>query len=253
MPVLETWAASDTNGNLRTYLSMTAPSGIAAEDLQLLIVESSDTGDADEFTINSGTYPGWTKIDEIGDSNSLCHIAAFWKEYVSGSTAVTVDAASSDPILGWYLRISGADLTTPIHQNSFNLSSNYGTSKAIPGVTTTIDGCLCFYGIVVRGEDAAPLADGSGNFTLLDENSSGSGNPYPTGAFGEYDQTTAGSTGTHNITLQDSLTASYFQLAVAPLITGPDIDNISGVSGDTIVSVSGVTVEDIVSMSGVTL
>ena len=154
-PVLETgWVVSTTSGATASSLSHTAPTGISADDLLLIIVGSDDITDVVQFSINDTTYPGWTKLGEQGTATSDCHIGVFYKVAGGSEGNVTVDAVSADEMFGWYLRISGNATTTPINASAFG--SDGGSSHDIPSVTTDVNDCLLFYGLSFDGADGIP-------------------------------------------------------------------------------------------------
>jgi len=137
--VRESYVFSGTNGATASSLSLTAPSGNTVGELLVIAVMSDDTGPADEFSINSTNHPGWFKLDEAGStSNEGTHCAIFYKRCTAtetGAHSITVDAASSDEMMGWYCRFSGAsavgamfdtsetDVITKAPSTSFKLST----------------------------------------------------------------------------------------------------------------------------------
>jgi len=106
-PVIASWQDSDSAGSAVTSLTCTAPSGITAGDLLIILVGSDDSGDGPEFTINTGTYPGWIGFVESGSSSVDAHLGLFAKIATGSEGNVVVNAASSDEMQGMYYRITG--------------------------------------------------------------------------------------------------------------------------------------------------
>jgi len=216
VPIVEGFLVTDGGSGTRTSLTMNVPSGIAVGELLLVIVGSDDAGNGDELTINASTYPGWTKIGESGDASARAHIGAFWKEATSTSgNDVTVDAASSDEMFGWYLRISGTEVTDPINISNFpSQSTGDANSHVIPGITTTRDNTLGIYGLGFDGGDGDPFTVSGGSWVEQDEVDAGTTGNDASGAWGKQDNTPTGLTADATVGTNESDGAAYFQLAV---------------------------------------
>ena len=250
LPVIAAWAASDDGGSGSQTFTATAPSGIVAGNLLLILCMADAADDIDVMSINGTTYPGWTKVGESGDNLSDVHTAVWWKEAGGSEGDVVIDDDDTNNHVAWYMRITGADTTTPIHKSAQGQSSSDASSFNMASFTTTIDNCL---GVAIAGWNGADLTPhtmtGSG-WSETDEQAAGSSSTSCAGNFGEADLGTGGSKTGPTAGAAGSDGWAYFKLAIAP--GGPAIDNLSGVPGGDIVQISDVDVGDIDNMSGVT-
>ena len=220
-PVLETWLASDTAGATATNLDLTKPSGVVTGNLLIIIVGSDDATDTIQFSMADGA---WTKDGEAGGGDADAHIGMFWKISTGDETSTqAVTAASADEMYGWYLRLSGAHASTPIHASDYTGNDVPATSFDIAGVTTTVDECRIFYALGFDGADGDPFSISGTGFTETDEHESGTGANDAGGVFGEKDMgATQGATGTATVGTSISDGAASFQFAIAPPTAGPD-------------------------------
>jgi hypothetical protein len=212
-PVVEGFQATNGGSATSTNLVLDAPAGITPGELLLLIVGNDDNTATAQF----GTTPaGWNYIGEGGDNSADAHIGAFWRiaDGTEGPT-VTVVAQSADNWWGWYIRISGADTTTPINVNNFAQSTGNAGTHNIPQVTTTVDDCLAIYGLAFDGADGYPFSVAA-PWTEQDEQQAGTSNTEASGCWGTQDIPTAGGTGIAAVTASVSDGAAYFQLAIQP-------------------------------------
>jgi len=197
-----------------TSLTLNKPSGVESGDLLLLIVMNDDRS-ATAFSDNKN---GWSFLNTSGDASSQAHVAVFWKiaDGTEGPTE-TVTSAGSDEWMGYYLRITGADSTTPINANNFAQSSANSANHIIPAVTTTIDDCLVLYGLSFDGGDGYPFSVSGAGWSEEDEHQTGaSGSGDVSGCFGSKNLTSQGSSGSATVSCALSDGAAYFQLAIAP-------------------------------------
>lgn len=250
LPILADWTATSGGSGPLSSLSMAAAPNILSGNLLVIIIMNDEALNAATFSINAGTYPGWNKLDEIGNSTSACHIAVFYKIAGGSEGAVTVDTATSDEILGFYLRITGHDTTTPIHKNLFGAATTGANSHTALEVTTTIDDCLCLYGLSFDGGEGTPFGTTSSGWSQVDEGTAGTGFNDCSACFGKKDLASLGGSGDVVITCDVIDGAAWMQLAIAPA-PGPAIDNLSGVPGGDIVKISNVAIGNIVKMNGV--
>jgi hypothetical protein len=106
-PVLESFNSNtgDDNG-----FTVTKPSSVATDDLLLLFVTLEDT----TSTNGLPTPSGFTLLQWIGDSMRDAHAWVFYRiaDGTEGSS-VTISPPNRDEGAAWYLRVSGADTTTP--------------------------------------------------------------------------------------------------------------------------------------------
>jgi hypothetical protein len=143
VPVVEGFqATSDVTES--GSITLTAPTGITAGELLLIIVACDHFVDnTQQFTDN---VSGWSMIGQSGDGDTEgAWIAAYWRKAAAddeGDVTVTTQASTNNQILGWYIRISGAHTTFPITVSNFTRSSGDSSSHVIPGVTTAVDDTL---------------------------------------------------------------------------------------------------------------
>jgi len=212
VPVVEAFVASDSGGSAVTSLLMTAPSGITSGELLIIIIGNDDTGSADEFTT---TPAGWTKLDESGSTSADAHMGVFYKVASGSEGNVTINAASSDEMMGWYMRLSGADVNTPIQASSFNAAGD-SNSHAVTGVTTTVDDTLVFYGLIFDGGTGDPFSVSGTGWTESDEHASGTGSADVSGCFGTRSLASLGASGTATVSCDASSGAAFAQFAISP-------------------------------------
>lgn len=188
-PVVENWAVSDSGGSTVSSLSLTPPSGIVAGELLLAFVASDDSSDTTQFSTST---TGWTKlVENINGGTSDCHVGVFWKEAVGSDAAVVIDAASSDEMLGWYVRVSGANTTTPFDTYRTYSSTNGTTTRTFHVVESTDDAESI--GLAIMSFDGGDITlsnytSTDATLTQIDEHNSGtSGNDTMATLVGFYD------------------------------------------------------------------
>jgi hypothetical protein len=244
-PVLETWAMSKDTGAEATSITLTAPSGIQAGDLLIIICGSDDSSSVpDKMSINGTTYPGWTEELQVGDATNDVHIGFWWKEAAGTEGSVVVDDALNNHI-GWYLRISGADTVAPIDAQNSGLGDGADTffnATALSHSVDTLGICISAW----DGGDCYPLTMSGSGWSETDDQRNSTSTAVLSANFGT---STDSSTSGPNVTSQVSDGYAYIKTWIAP--GGIDIDNLSGVDGGNIVQISDVDVGDIVKFSGV--
>lgn len=182
MPTIENWVASDSGGSATTTITMTAPSGITSGELLVIFAGSdADNETGAVFSINTGTYPGWTKINEYGDGDSDAHVAAWYKISSGSEGDVVVDSTVADELIGWYLRISSVKTATPItDEDGFASIDSVTIYDAATGTLAPSADDLLLAAVIHDGGDCVPASDNSkGSFWTgqLDDHTSGtSGN-----------------------------------------------------------------------------
>ena len=133
----------------RTNTTLTAPAGLANDDILLAVM---CVGDGNDQTVPAVTPPaGFTQLTGFPITISQTDpyatgLRAFWKLAASesGSYTFTHGAADSE---GMMYAISGAD-STPINPNASTNSENVAADTNNPtglSVTTPSDGCLIVY------------------------------------------------------------------------------------------------------------
>ncbi len=213
-PAVQGFQASGS-ATTSTNLVLTAPAGIQVGELLLLIVENDYNAAGPEFN----AVTGWTKINEAGSATPDAFIGAYWRiaDGTEGAS-VTVTSAHARSWLGWYIRISGADTANPINVQNFATSTGTGTNpQVIPQVTTTADNCLAIYGLSFDGGDGLPMSVDAA-WTERAELAYGTTTAGVSGSWGTKVQAAAGGTGTASVTTSGTDGASYFQLAIRPLV-----------------------------------
>ncbi|MBN1162480.1 hypothetical protein JXA34_01910 [Patescibacteria group bacterium] len=229
IPVVEGFQATSGGADDMGRLTLAPPSGITAGELLIIIVGSDDAEAGDEFSIASG----WTQIDEGGNATAQAHIAAFWRVATGTEGKVTVNAATFDDMFGWYIRVSGANINSPINVYNFTQSSTDTTSHAIPQVTTTENDTLVFYGLSFDGGDGYPFSVAGTGWGERGEQTAGTGAENASGTWGTRDMATAGGTGSATVTCAVSDGAAYFQFAVREM-TSPDAPTLHDTPFDNI-------------------
>src|SRR5690606_30933526 len=150
-PVIEDFEVSSTTNS--TSLTLTAPSGITAGELLLIIIGDDDEGSS-EFSDN---VTGWTMLGTSGNTTADAHIAVYWRIADGGEGNVTVNpSGTGDDMFGWYIRVSGADTANPFDVSNFTQSSGSASTHNIPAVTTTVPNTLAIYGLSFDGADGDP-------------------------------------------------------------------------------------------------
>jgi len=213
------WKYTDTNG---TSISAALPSYSNGE-LGVLVCY------LDTSIANFSTPSGWDPHDAANDANGGMAIFTRTCTGSEGST-VTVSASSGGAtnIQVLALRITGHDTTTPYNVSAFT-SPGGGSNWNSPSITTTVDGCLLFFGGGCREVSNATDSSKPTSSTLVKQwATSGSwlGLAYET-------QTTAGSTGTRTWT-NTSNAKRAFSFAIAPssAATGLSITSVTPSSFD---------------------
>jgi len=218
VPTVTGFQASNGGTSASSSLALTAPSGITAGELLLLIVGNEDSSNTDQFSNN---LSGWNFIDDGGDSNADAHIGAFWRVATGSESNVTVTAQSSDYWFGWYIRISGVDTSDPIGASNFTQSSANSNSHVIPEITTDQNNNLVIYGLSFDGGDGYPFSVSGTGWSEEDEQQNNTSGSYVAGVWGTKNQTSAGATVDVTVGCNASDGAAYFQLAIQSLQNEP--------------------------------
>jgi hypothetical protein len=172
-PTLETgWATSTTSGTTATSLTCTAPSGIASGNTLFIIIGSDDNGSANEFTINTGTYPGWEKQTEFSPVTVAAHCAIFTKDAGGSEGDVVVDSASSDEIQAIYGRISGADYSSIVSGSTEDSASPWVQTIA---TLSPSDDWLLIGGMSMDGGDGGTITVSGTGWSKITQVTSGTG------------------------------------------------------------------------------
>lgn len=174
-PTLQSYVVTHvgTGGFGTSALNMTAPDGIAEDDLLMIFIGSDDTGNGDEFSIVDDDYPGWTKDGESGSNQSGAHCGMFWKiaDGTEGDVVVNSESAFPfDEMGGWYCIIAGADTSTPIEQSAYEDESSSTTHNFLyaSGSLPAIDDGLTLAMMALDGSDLVLSGPNSVDCTLTE-------------------------------------------------------------------------------------
>lgn len=214
LAIIENIQFTDGGSGEITELILANPLGILTDDL-LLVVVCSDDNLADVF-FNEVT--NWTKIDESGDQLCDSHIAAYYQiAEEDGGHEMIVNTTSADNMLGWYMRISGVDITDPIQSFNFAQSGASGTDPhVIPSISTIQGNCLVLYGIAFDGGDGCPFGVAYPFTELAERTNTGTPNEeYVCGSIGYQDKVNSGASGNALVYTSSLDGASYFQIAIS--------------------------------------
>jgi len=221
-PVVANWTVNDSGGATTNTITLTKPSGVVSDNLLLLIVGSDQDTVADWNDVT-----GWTKFININDGVSDANLACYWR-IADESEASTIDVTgpSVEERYGWYIRVTGADTTTPVHligTPTYIAASSY----TIAEVTTTADDCLVFYGSAHDGGDAGSFTESGVGWAEVDEQYSGTAGTDACGVWGTKTMTGQGGTVDVGITKDVTDGTSSIQFAIQPS-TGatPNIGNL---------------------------
>lgn len=221
-PVLESdWTVNDSGGAAVTSITLTKPAGVSNDDLLLLIVGNDESNVADWEPLAS-----WNMIVDFNNAGADAALAVYWR-------VATGDASETDPAptctsneaYGWYIRVSGADTTTPIHITG-TPAGVVASPYTIGEVTTTADDCLVFYASAFDGGGAGSFSESGAGWAEVDEQYSGTAGTDACGVWGTKTMSGQGATGDVSVTLGTTDGTSSVQFAVQPPVAcSPDISN----------------------------
>lgn len=227
IPALETWTVNDSGGAQQGSIVLTKAADVEVGDLLVLIVGNDGTvaGDFEALA-------GWNQPIDAGSSSTQSLISVYWRE-ADGTEAATETVTTSivAEIFGWYLRISGADTTTPIHKQQIsNITANDST-QTLTAVTTTLVDCLVLYGHSFDGGDGFPFSPSGTGWSgrEIDDVQAGSGASDASGSIGKKNLAAAGSSSNVTVTCSVSDQGVGFQIAIAPGSPPPPAAVVPGV------------------------
>ena len=210
-PVLESHT-ENINTSQSATLTLTKPGSVATDDLLILLVGSESTS-PDQFTDN---VTGWNFHDPVHE-DTLNH-ALYWRiaDGDSEAEASTIDVvtASSQGLMGYYLRISGADTSDPFSGGFVDTLPDDLTVHTLLEVTTDRNNCLCFYQ-EIAGDDGTTYSVAS-PWTETDEGTGSISGQIISGSFGTQALATAGASGDAVITASTTVGAGGTVFAVQP-------------------------------------
>ena len=156
VPIVESYTSGTTAGALDTTVSLDMPAGLVAGDL-ILAIFSDENANANDCPVIA-VPDAYTQITHGANSGDV-QAAIYWRIATGSETwpLVIQGTGANDYAVGWCLRISGADQTTPIHQTGVWVGVGLtGAGTTIPQVTTTVDNCLGIFMVGFDGADLAP-------------------------------------------------------------------------------------------------
>ena len=143
-------------------LVLTAPTGIQVGDLLLVLVGTDANTEGDAAYDNATKKPtGFTLINSIGNgANQGATGGSFYKIAEVGDidASVTVPRPTAEADVqyaGSYMRITGANTTTPIGVQGTNLNT-LNNPIEIPSITTINDNSLVIAYAAINGSDTQP-------------------------------------------------------------------------------------------------
>ena len=204
-------------------LSVPVPSGIAQNDLLILVVESANQAIA--------TPSGWTQVTNSPQFTGTAaaaggvRLAVFYKIAGASEGSVTV-ADTGDHTVAQIFAWRGVDTTTPIPQSAGAVDASATASLSCPAVTTTRNNCVIVNAIALDKDlnDTDTLsAHANASLTTLTEHHDqtvasgvGGGIAVLSGV-----KATAGASGNTTATGDTSTTHAYLTFAIQP----PAVDN----------------------------
>jgi len=156
VPVVEAGYSTDTTaGATDTTVSLTKPTGLVAGDLILVIFcdEQANVNDCPAIT-SPDAYTQITHGDNIADVQA----SIYWRIATGLETwPLVISGNTGDYAVGWCLRISGVDTSTPIHKTGSWIGVGLtGTGCTLTQVTTEVAECLGIFLIGLDGADMTP-------------------------------------------------------------------------------------------------
>ena len=215
-PAVETWTEQ---GGTSATLTLAKPANVAVGDLLVLICMNDSESASPEFSDN---LDGWNFVNTAGDAVSDAHIGVFWR-IANGTEGDTIEVTAETlrHWTGFYVRISGADGTTPINTSAFDDSFTISDTYAIGEVTTDEDNCLVLYGLSFDGGDGFPFSVAGEGWAEIEECQSDTGGTASSGCFGSRDLASQGASGAATVTCSIADGAAWFQMAIAPPTANP--------------------------------
>lgn len=140
------------------------PAGIAAGDVLLLFVETSNQN----VSIRSQNGGTWAQVARSPQGTTGTRLTAFWSRYNGTQGAPTV-SDSGDHQIGRIIAIRGAATSgDPCNITAGGVEAVTDTTGSIPGATTTVDNCLIVTAIATSLPDYNYDNDRFSNWTNAD-------------------------------------------------------------------------------------
>lgn len=211
VPVIEDFTENVATTNA-TSMTCTAPSGITAGDLLLLICYNGSTTGNNDYT----TPTDWTLEHSSGDTDSDSMIVVFSKVAEGDETDISFTGLSGVQQHGvFYARVSGADDTDPVEVVGTNSISAGSTDSTCPAITTLTDKSLAF-AVGVQDQPDGTLSSYPSGWTEGGDIYPGASTSGCAGAFATKEIATAGDTGAAVFTWSRSDGTNGVQFAVKP-------------------------------------
>ncbi len=219
-PVIASWTTNDSGASTTTALTLTKPGSVAVGDLLLLLVGSDDAS----ASPNWNTVAGWTRFVSANDNVADADLACYWR-IADGSEDATIEitAGSADERYGWYLRVTGAHASSPIHVVGTPQATGSANPHVVDEIETTVADCLAFYVLAWDGGDVGSFAVAGAGWAEVDEVITATASGDAAGCWGTKDMGVAGWTGDATVTTGNSDGATRVQFAISPPYEGSTI------------------------------
>lgn len=132
------------------------PTGIQVGELLVAFV-------ANDYPIDGatmGTPTGWTQVLQNGGATADSKFGV-WYKVADGTEGSTISFSWDKPggysVIGWVMRVQGADITNPIEVIGTYAANAFSSSATAPAAITSNDNCLAFAILSFDGNDAEPI------------------------------------------------------------------------------------------------
>lgn len=155
VPVIAGINSTIMGGITTEAVTIDKPANVASGDCLLFIPMNEDSTDPDSFAIPTG----WSEEFQVGWSFPDVKAALFSRiaDGTEGASETSDVLTGLDYAIGWYLRITGAHPTNPVHVVGPGSATSNSTTRTAASITTTVDDCIAFALIVGDGGDTYPF------------------------------------------------------------------------------------------------
>lgn len=193
-------------------VNVAKPSGVVAGDLLIAAVAVNGvTG----LSI-SPAASGWTAISQLASPATGVGLGVWWK--IAGSSeaaSYSFNWSGNHNAMGWIMRYTGANGTTPIH--AVAPSTGTSSSPSCAAATTSMNNTLVVrIGGFARGAFTTTDNTGMSNHTSRVMDRTGTGGADVSGGAADDALPVAGTTGTANFTLTSAQEFAAVTIAIAP-------------------------------------
>ncbi|PCJ24139.1 MAG: hypothetical protein COA96_10360 [SAR86 cluster bacterium] len=214
-PNLEGYLTNSNPGSANNTLVAIKPSGVEVGDLLIILVANSDSTNTNQFVNN---VAGWNFVLDGGNSTASAHLGLYWRE-ADGTEPATqnVSAQSTDHWTTGYLRVSGADTTTPF-VSAESVNSAAAATHSQTWDATLIPNVLLLGFLSFDGGDIGANTTVDQGFTMTDVWWSGDGTQgnRAASALWQKDQLVAGTVGTVTVTPESFDGAVLLAMEIQP-------------------------------------